>query len=245
VQSLFPTTPSALSDDDLEELYAYPSEGRWLRANFVSSLDGAAQGPDDKSGSLSGRADQKVFAMLRSLCDLVLVGAGTARVEGYQPVQAHETNQQRRARLGLAPLPSIAVVSRSLNIDPSLVSGGDAPTLVITSAASSPEARADVGKVAPVIVAGDQEIDLRAAIDELAGLGYQRMLCEGGPSLMRDLVAVDAVDELCWTIEPLLVGGDRKRILDGAPVGPAQGMRLRHLLESDGVLFARYTKGSD
>lgn len=245
MQSLFPTTPSALSDDDLEELYAYPHEGRWLRANFVSSLDGAVQGPDHKSGSLSGHADQKLFAMLRSLCDLVLVGAGTARVEGYLPVRPEETDVHRRARLGLAPLPSIAVVSRSLRIDPELLAGGEAPTIVITTAAASPEDRAAAARVAPVIVAGESEVDLRLAIDELTALGYRRLLCEGGPTLMRDLVAADALDELCLSIEPLLVGGERMRIMAGEQVVPPHGMRLRHLLESDGALFARYTKGTD
>ena len=80
--------------------------------------------------------------MLRSLCDLILVGAGTARVEGYQPVQPHEVRAQLRAQLGLAPVPSIAVVSRSLDIDPDLLAGGEAPTLVITTESASPEDRA-------------------------------------------------------------------------------------------------------
>jgi riboflavin biosynthesis pyrimidine reductase len=241
---LFPSTPSALSDDDLEELYAYPVERRWLRANFVSSLDGAAQGPDHKSGSLSDRADKAVFALLRSLCDVIVVGAATTRVEGYQPVRAHETDGKRRARLGLTPLPSIAVVSRSLDLDADLVSGGDAPTIVITTGSAPVEARERIAAVAPVIVAGEDELDLALAVDELSARGFQRMLCEGGPTLMRDLVAADLLDELCLTFAPLLVGGERKRILSGDDVTPPQSMQLRHLLETDGVLFARYTRGS-
>ena len=72
------------------------------------------------------------------------------------------------------------------------------------------------------------------------------MLCEGGPRLMRDLVAADALDELCLTIEPLLVAGDRLRITSGGDDRARRSrMRLRHLLEADGVLFARYTKGTD
>jgi riboflavin biosynthesis pyrimidine reductase len=245
VQSIYPTAPSELSDDDLAELYAYPSEGRLVRANFVSSLDGAAQGPDHKSGSLSGKADQKIFGMLRSLCDVIIVGAGTTRVEGYQPVQSREARALLRSQLGLAPLPSIAVVSRSLRIDPDLVSGGEAPTIVITTESSSKERRERVAETAPVIVAGEVDVDLRLAIDELTGRGYQRMLCEGGPSLMRDLTAVDALDELCLTIQPVIIAGERLRIASGGEIRPPRRMRLRHLLESDGVLFARYTKGTD
>lgn len=245
MQSIFPTAPSHLSDDDLAELYAYPSEGRLVRANFVSSLDGAAQGSDSKSGSLSGNTDQKVFRVLRSLCDLIVVGAGTARIEGYQPVQPHEVRTQLRSQLGLAPVPSIAVVSRSLDLDVDLLAGGLAPTLVITTESAPKDRRDAAAAVAPLIVAGEVDIDIPLAIDELTGLGYQRMLCEGGPRLMRDLVAVDALDELCLTIEPLIVAGDRLRITSGGEIVPPLSMRLRHLLEADGVLFARYTKGTD
>ena len=96
MQALFPTTPGELSHDDLLGLYAYPHDRFWVRANFVSSLDGAAQGTDYKSGSLSSTNDQRVFALLRSLCDLILVGAGTVRAEGYQPVQPSELTQNNR-----------------------------------------------------------------------------------------------------------------------------------------------------
>jgi len=242
VQSLYPTAPSALSSEDLAALYAYPTEHRWLRANFVSSLDGAAQGSDQKSGTLSGRTDQQVFALLRSLCDLILVGAGTTRVEGYQPVQTEELRADLRTRLGLAPLPTIAVVSRSLELDPALLADGTAATIVVTTESSPPDLRRRIAASNPVIVAGEVDVDLRHAVDELGALGFHRMLCEGGPSLLRDLLAAEVIDELCLTVEPVLVAGSRLRITDGGGLEPAQGMVLRHLLEADSVLFARYTR---
>lgn len=241
MQSLFPTTASELSDDDLAELYAYPVDRRWVRANFVTTLDGAAQGKDKKSGSLSSESDQRVFAMLRSLCDVVLVGANTARVEGYQPVLETEVNRSIRTRLGLAPVPALAVVSRSLKVDHILLSGGAAPTIVITAEPASADHLVAAQEVAPVIVAGESDVDLAAALDAMGGHGYQRILCEGGPSLMRALVASGQLDELCLTMTPELSGGDRLRILHGDAVDPAVRLTLRHLLESDGQLFCRYT----
>jgi riboflavin biosynthesis pyrimidine reductase len=242
VQSLFPTAPSELTDDDLASLYAYPHERRWVRANFVSSLDGAAQGGDQKSGSLSSRADKRIFGLLRSLCDVILTGAGTARAEGYQPVHASEARAALRSGQGLAPLPALAVISRSLDLDPALVEGGRAPTIVITTAAAPDDVRRRIADVAPVIVAGEVDVDVAVALDELAGRGYPRVLCEGGPTLMRDLVASERLDELCLTISPVLVAGERLRITHGGALAPPQPMVLRHLLESDGELFARYTR---
>ena len=244
MQALFPTTPSALSHDDLVELYAYPHERFWVRANFVATLDGAAQGSDDKSGTLSSEYDKQVFGVLRTLCDVVLVGAGTTRTEGYQPVQVSEVDSAVRSRLGLAPVPTIAVVSRSLELDPALVEGGRAPTVLVTTESSPSEVRREVEAATPVIVAGDHDVDFRIALDALAALGFQRILCEGGPHLMRSLLASGRLDELCLTITPLIVAGDRLRIAEGPSLTPPQSMRLRHLLEADGELFARYTRGA-
>ncbi|GAB7002838.1 hypothetical protein JCM18899A_03090 [Nocardioides sp. AN3] len=66
------------------ELYAWPDEP-WLRANMVSTVDGAAQGADGRSGSINNAADKVVFDELRAGADVIVVGAGTARAEGYGP----------------------------------------------------------------------------------------------------------------------------------------------------------------
>ena len=93
--------------DDLRTLYAVPRTP-WLRLNFVSTVDGAAQGPDGKSGGINNAADKAVFDTLRDLADAVVVGAGTARAEGYRP----------------AAVP-IVVVTRSGDV-PQLLRGADA-----------------------------------------------------------------------------------------------------------------------
>ena len=83
-------SPGHAMEMDSEALalaYAYPqlsAEQTWVRANFVTTLDGAATGDDGRSGSINTGADRDVFALLRALCDVVLVGAGTARAEGYR-----------------------------------------------------------------------------------------------------------------------------------------------------------------
>jgi riboflavin biosynthesis pyrimidine reductase len=95
--------------------------------------------------------------------------------------------------------------------------------------------------VADVLVCGDGEVDLGAAIAALRDRGLARILCEGGPRLFGELARTGLVDELCLTFSPMLAGPGAERITAGAswPDGPRR-FALAGLLEEDGALFARY-----
>ena len=91
-----------------------------------------------------------------------------------------------------------------------------------------------------VIVAGEATVDIAAALAELALLGHERILCEGGPTLLGQVAAIDCLDDLCLTVAPVLLSGDRQRIQHGPDLLPPRRLAIAHLLEEDGVLFARY-----
>jgi riboflavin biosynthesis pyrimidine reductase len=246
---------SALDDAALAALYQYPDLGAppacWLRANMVTSLDGAAT-VDGRSGGLSNEADQQIFAMLRAHADVILVGAGTARAEGYGPVRP-ESEGLRWAwlREGRTPSPPIAVVTRALDLDLGSALVSDAPpharTIVITTESASPGRRAAAGRTAEVIVAGEVSVDLKAAVDSLAERGYQRISCEGGPHMLGQLASDGLLDELCLTISPLMAGPEAGRIVTGGlPMlgGGTQPCTLAHALEDEGYLLCRYVRAA-
>jgi len=219
-----------------------PADRPWLRANMVASTDGAAT-LDGRSGGLSGPADRMVFTVLRSLADVIVVGAGTARAERYRPVPHDEI--WAALRPAGAQLPAIAVVTASLDLDACsrLLSGADqhAQTIVITSAAAPADRKAAIAGSARVIVAGQERVDLQLAVSALADMGHRAILTEGGPGLLGQLAAAGLVDELCLTTSPVLVGGSARRILTGAgdQLGPHR-LHLVHVLVHDGYLLNRY-----
>jgi riboflavin biosynthesis pyrimidine reductase len=238
----------ALDDDDLADWYEYPHQPdrAYVRANFVTSLDGAVTGADGLSGSIGNAADRRVFGILRALTDVVLVGAGTARSEGYHPVRVRPAWRGLRERLGLAPAPVLALVTASLDLPPTVLDPleGSGPLLVVTCGGADPErvsaTRDQLGADA-VVQVGRDRIDVADALEELAARGLQRVLLEGGPRLMSDVVGAGLLDELCLTLSPVIVGGNAPRVVSGAPV--QQGMRLASVLESQGVLLTRWTRG--
>jgi riboflavin biosynthesis pyrimidine reductase len=204
------------------ELYA-EERSPWLRANMISTVDGAGTGADGLTGSINNAADHRVFHALRGLADAVLVGAGTAVAEGYRPEDT-----------------PVAVVTRQGRVPERLQDPRPGQVMMVTceSAPGLGRARELLG-ADHVLVAGRHEVDLSRAVAGLNERGMVQLLCEGGPRLLGDLLSAGLVDELCTTFVPQLVGGAQPRIV------AADGMRvlldLRMLAEEDGTVFARWT----
>lgn len=236
--------PEPVDTVDLAAAYAFPdTQAPWVRANFVSSVDGVAT-LGGRSGGLGNETDRRIFALLRALADVLLVGAGTMRVEGYGPAEV--ASEWRALRVGRLPAPPIAVVSHALDLDLSgplfTAAQPHARTIVLTDAAAPEERRRAVSKLADVIVAGDELVEPGAAIDALTQRGYRRISCEGGPRLLAHLVAAGRLDELCLTRSPMVVSGDAPRITNGpAPAVPLT-MRLTRLLGDGSYLYLRYVR---
>ncbi|MFJ1748395.1 pyrimidine reductase family protein [Streptomyces sp. NPDC088116] len=221
----------------------HPAAPLWLRANMVSTLDGAAH-HEGRSQAISSPADMRIFGTLRALADAVVVGAETVRLEGYRPARAREAFAERRAAAGQGPAPVIAVVSASLELDFSLplFSGPLVPTLVLTGAAASRERILAAEKAgAEVVIAGDGPgVDPARAVRALADRGLVRLLTEGGPRLLGQFVAAGVLDELCLTMSPTLASGYAQRIVGGPALAVPERFALASMLEEDGFLFTRY-----
>jgi riboflavin biosynthesis pyrimidine reductase len=225
------------------EVYAYPHDRRWLRANMVSSVDGAAV-LEGRVGSLTGPADQQLLVLLRSLCDVLLVGAGTLRAEGYGPVRARAELSDLRREAGQLPHPRLAVLSRSLDIDltsTAFTKAAERPIVITTELADTERVR-EVEEVADVLLAGGAAVDLGVALELLEKQGLPRMLSEGGPQALAALYAADLVDELCLAISPLVVAGQESRLTAGPPMPEPLTVQLGTVLERDGFLFLRYLR---
>ena len=234
----------------LARLYAYPPLAAgarpWVRANMIASVDGAAA-LNGRSGGLSGDADRLVFSVLRSLADVILVGAGTARAEKYR--LAGQGRIWTELREGQPPAPPIAVITRELDLDLDgpLFAGSALQdrTILLTTQAAPAARQAAAAARADVILAGRDSDTPAAAVDALAARGHRKILVEGGPSLLTQLTEAGLLDELCMTFSPVVEGGRAGRIL--APPGPGHGtgevrLTLAHVLEDGGSLLCRYLR---
>ena len=214
---------------------------RCVRVNMIASVDGGTA-LGGTSGSLGGPADRLVFTTLRSFADVILVGAGTMRAERYGPARLDAEHRKQRLARGQSPVPPIAVITQRVELDwaSPFFTMADPRPLVITAASS--QGRVPPDPPADVVLAGSDRVDIGAALDELAARGYRNVLVEGGPTINGDLAARDAVDELCLTVAPTLVGGTSSRIVHGADDDPVLRLRLATIVTADGYLFLRYRR---
>jgi riboflavin biosynthesis pyrimidine reductase len=235
-----------LTRGDLVDLYRWPAGpgSAGVRSNFVSTLDGSVQGLDGRSSSINTESDHEVFALHRALTDVVLVGAGTVRDEGYRAVDLQPWQRSLRAAEGLAPFPTLVVITGSLRLDPTFAApdGDHGPVILVTSSEHGEDAVSPFREHgAEVLQSPGPQITLDWVLRELAAAGLTRVLCEGGPHLHRDLLAAGLLDELSLTLSPSAVGGVGHRSTSGAALDERSDFDLSFvLLGDDQTLFTSY-----
>ncbi|WP_153397562.1 pyrimidine reductase family protein [Ornithinicoccus halotolerans] len=241
--SAVPRPELLLDPEEVLRRYTVPDRDRWhLRANMIASLDGAATA-GGLTGALNNPDDKLVLDTLRMLTDVLLVGAGTVREEGYGPMRLAPQEAAWRQQHGLPPHPVLALVSGRLDLDPEARVLTQAPVrpLLLTHAAAPRRVRERLARVADVVDCGRARVEPALVRTELEARGLRQVLCEGGPRLLGTLLEADLLDELCLTLSPALVGGQAPRIARGTHE-VLRGMRRVHVLSAGDMLLLRYRR---
>ena len=220
----------SMAHGDIPSLYQWPTRAidlqrPWIRCNMVMSLDGAVVDQEGKSAGLGTDADKRVFIAVRRDSDVILVGAGTARAEGYRPTSV-----------------PIALVTNSLNFTSTMPLFADATedsprTLIFTHARAAAKAPKWLDTIATLIPCGATQVELPLVLDELHHRGLDRIHCEGGPALLTSLLTESLLDELLLTVTPVLLGGGSTMITTA--LGKIQG-EYTQVRTDEGTVLMRF-----
>jgi riboflavin biosynthesis pyrimidine reductase len=230
-------------------------------ANFVTTLDGVVSYDTPEAhggGEISGffEPDRFVMGLLRSVADVVLIGAGTLRAgnrEKWTPDHVHGPSAaafaEIRASLGLAGQPTTAVVTASgeLDLTHAGLSDPTIPVLLLTSERGAERLRREgVGAHVDIVPLGSDEVDPRVALEALRSRGASVVLCEGGPHLFGQMLEAGFIDELFITVAPQVAGRAKETprlslVEDAAfTVSGAPWSRLTDVRRSGDYMFLRY-----
>ena len=232
-----------------------------IMANFVESLDGvvafiAAQGSGAEVSGFN-EPDRFVMGLLRTLADVVIVGAGTVRASAKHEWTARRVNRPYaaayeawRASLGMTrPQPTTIIVSAKGDLEPTLqaFASPDVPAVVLTTPAGKRRLRNRLpGHVRIVAAAGADGVPAGAILAAVEAEGAQLALCEGGPRLMARLVEAGLIDELFLTVAPQILGRNetepRPGFINGLayPMDGGRWTTLQSVKRAVDHLFLRY-----
>lgn len=210
-----------------------------VRTNMVSTLTGSAT-MNQVSEGMGNDTDGKLFGALRDWADVVLVGAQTVRAEDYSGVKP--------AADGSRPAP-IAVPTRSLDFDTdsSFLTDFTTPPIFLLPHSSWND-KEICKRIESIETTGAEICDAGAGSvqDYLAVLkdrGFRRVLCEGGPGMIGQLVDADAIDQMYLTLDPHLSTGVETPMSTFEGKHSHRRMRLENVAaDDDGTVFLRYSR---
>jgi len=248
---------------DGELLVPLHSDRPTVLANFVSTLDGiVAYGTGDLAGGglISGghEPDRFVMGLLRSLADVVMIGAGTVRgssAHRWTPGHVHPASARLfeawRTSMGLAASPTTVIVTGSGDIPLGHAGINDAaiPVVIATTPRGADRLRGErLGDHVTVEAVGSGEGLTGGDILSVGSVRDARVvLTEGGPHLLGQLLTADILDELFLTLAPQLAGraaDGRLGLVEGLAFAPADARweRLESVRRSADHLFLRYAR---
>ncbi|MCX7491151.1 pyrimidine reductase family protein [Corynebacterium sp. P6129] len=224
-----------------------------IRAVSAITLTGATA-VTGTSGPLGNSTDAALLRALRAWSDVVLVGAETVRAENYGGASVTSDTRAGRVSEGRAPVPPIAVVTRSFNLPPDSRLFHDTevdPIVLAPESACGDRALSDARKA--VAAAGGRIVSTGSGapaeiVRRLRRLGYRRIVCEGGAHLLGQLVRAGLIDVHHITIDPSLTLPAHPPLIVNPDSGPGETPE-RHPLSlsgiqatSDGCVFLRYSR---
>ena len=205
---------------------------RRVVAVMIASADGRTA-IDDTSTGLGHPADTALLRAVRTAAEVILVGAGTLVAEGYANLLDDEQRAERVAA-GRAPHPAVVTISRRLDIPDVAISHEDVPFVVYSE-------ESNASGDGPGEVRTLESVTIGAV---LADLGPAAILCEGGPTLLRQLAASNLIDDVLLTVAPLVAGGDSSGLLAGDVLPEPLELTLADVARADDHLFLHYRRGS-
>jgi riboflavin biosynthesis pyrimidine reductase len=225
----------------LDRYYGDPPRG--VRANMVQSIDGAGAF-HGRTKQITDPADQFLLQHLRGLSDAVLVGGATVQAEHYGPVMLADDVQSARTAAGHAAVPPLVVVTARALLSPDLrIFGATGPRPIIVTLTAAKDAADNLRDLADVEIIGD-ELDPARIVAMLHDRGLDRILCEGGPFLLSQLIEADLVDDMCLTVSPYLASSQPTTPQPPSAREVPTRLRLRHVLTHQELLYLRYTRES-
>jgi len=219
--------------------------------NFAITVDGKISAGEGEPSGFTSSHDKRRLSEIRSLGDAVMVGRKTVATDEMAMGISAPDLREKRVAAGKSAAPLRVIVSAGGKVDPrwKVFANTETP-LVICTITKIPDAILSKLPACVQILEFEAnekgEIPMRKVLEILRDCyGVKSLVCEGGATLLKSLLANDLVDEIYLTIAPLIFGGANAMSLSGLPEGflpEERKFRLKSLEPCNGEAFLHYLR---
>ena len=181
--------------------------------NAAMSVDGKLSTIERRQVRLSGEGDFDRVEAIRIGVDAVVVGVGTVLADDPGLLVPEAALPPGRAQ------PTRVVLDSSARTPPDAAVLDDRAPSVVMCATGAPAARIEAMRTAGATVKElpGEHVQVRPALEALAGEQIDRVLLEGGGEVIFSAIEAGVVDALSVYIAPVVIGGaDAPTLADGA-----------------------------
>ncbi len=215
-------------------------------ANFALTADGKVSTRERTPANFTSPRDKHHLLEIRSRADAILVGRHTVATDTMSMTLPDRTLRAKRREKGLPAEPLRVIVSASGDLDPAwkVFQSRGAPRIVFSTFRMPDATRGALVPLCDLHLLDAESIPLEDVLSALRGIyNVRTLVCEGGPTLFRQLVELNALDELHLTLAPCLFGGASAPTLTGTDpdfLAAIRHLRLESLREHAGECYLRY-----
>ncbi|MBO8181577.1 MAG: 2,5-diamino-6-(ribosylamino)-4(3H)-pyrimidinone 5'-phosphate reductase [Archaeoglobus sp.] len=210
--------------------------------NVAASVDGKISDESRRQVRISSKEDFMRVDRLRAFSDAIMVGIGTVLSDDPSLTIKHEGLKIERFRNGKAANPLRVVVDSKLRTPVNAkVLDGEAETLIATTELSAKDRRLQLSERAKIEIFGEERVDLRELSHYLYEMGVERLMVEGGGTLISSMLKEKLVDELNIYFGSIIIGGENSpTIVDGRSFDPPLQLELLNFQKLGSGLYTRW-----
>jgi len=190
----------------------------YVVVNVAMSADGKISTRERRQVKISGAQDFQRVDRLKAGSDAIMVGIGTVLADDPSLTVKTEECRSRRLQRGVDEHPVRIVVDSTARTPPeaAVLNKGSGKRIVVVSRWADPRKIAALQQKATVITCGENDVDLSCMMDKLGEMGIQRLMVEGGGTLIAGLIGDGLVNEIYTFIGNMIIGGkDSPTFVDG------------------------------
>lgn len=180
-------------------------------ANFALSADGKVSTRNHTPAGFTSPADKRRLLEIRALGDAILAGGRTVAADTMSMTIPAPDLREARLRRGMPANPLRVIVSNtgnSLERGLKIFRTGTAAPVVFSTRRMPTRMRATLAPLCDLWIFDRNTVPLATVLEILTReFAVHTLICEGGPTLFRAMVALGAIDELRLTWAGTLFGG--------------------------------------